>query len=366
MLFISYSHDDRRFVSELALELNSSGQDVWLDVSKHTLGSDLWGATYQAIKECDVFVLVASRSSLASESVKQELSVLASSVDETRLVISVLIDGTTSDQLPPQFQNLLHIVDPGSARVVASRISNECSASTSESPSVWLKMDMGSLRHPLRNFPKNARRAGPIMMLGNDYEHLSTEFLNGADPSKTWLTSTLTTDVEATEAWISRVRQMPNRVRGVESVIRTLIESYLRTNGLDDIESRYARELCVSAIRHLLFRVTNEFEILRYLTDSNSVEPDRLPSLFEHPQQPFHGLHADVMWDSWDVRVACPPYVQEIDLIVKLPASVVLLPEDAGKMMGDSLAARMWVTLNAKPRDLMTIPPLTDLTIGPA
>ncbi len=73
MIFLSHSHADRRYVHELAFELNQRGHDVWVDETHQMLGDTLWPPIEDAIHGSEVFLLVASETSLASPFVRKEI-----------------------------------------------------------------------------------------------------------------------------------------------------------------------------------------------------------------------------------------------------------------------------------------------------
>jgi len=71
-IFISYSRKDLDFVKELAEDLQQAGYDVWYDLTDLE-GGDHWADELQAaIDESQVYVLVISPRSVASEWVEKE------------------------------------------------------------------------------------------------------------------------------------------------------------------------------------------------------------------------------------------------------------------------------------------------------
>ncbi|MGB3342390.1 MAG: toll/interleukin-1 receptor domain-containing protein [Aequorivita sp.] len=72
-IFISYSRHDTEYVSALAKALRDEGFDVWFDKNIRT-GTD-WDDTLETeLKKADTIVLVMSKTSVASENVKDEMS----------------------------------------------------------------------------------------------------------------------------------------------------------------------------------------------------------------------------------------------------------------------------------------------------
>ena len=71
-IFISYSRKDLDFVDELARDLTEAGYDVWYDLTDLE-GGDHWADELQdAINESQVYVLVISPNSVASDWVEKE------------------------------------------------------------------------------------------------------------------------------------------------------------------------------------------------------------------------------------------------------------------------------------------------------
>ena len=71
-IFISYSRKDLNFVDELAKDLTEAGYDVWYDLTDLE-GGDHWADELQAaINESQVYVLVISPNSVASDWVEKE------------------------------------------------------------------------------------------------------------------------------------------------------------------------------------------------------------------------------------------------------------------------------------------------------
>lgn len=73
-IFISYSHRDSSFVDRLIREIEQKGLDTWMDREDIGGGAAWRAAISQAIRECEVFIVVLSPQSLASRNVTKELS----------------------------------------------------------------------------------------------------------------------------------------------------------------------------------------------------------------------------------------------------------------------------------------------------
>ncbi|MEW6406674.1 MAG: toll/interleukin-1 receptor domain-containing protein [Chloroflexota bacterium] len=86
-IFISYSRADTSFVSNLISDLISQGLDVWMDQRNISAGQRWDNTIQQALQACDVFVIVLSPNSVASENVLDELSY---AISENKRIIPVL------------------------------------------------------------------------------------------------------------------------------------------------------------------------------------------------------------------------------------------------------------------------------------
>ena len=103
-IFIPYSRKDLDFVKKLAEDLTQAGYDVWYDLTDLE-GGDHWADELQtAIDECQVYVLVISPNSVASEWVEKEF-IYASG--EGKKVVPLLFKQT---DLPLWLVNI-HYVD---------------------------------------------------------------------------------------------------------------------------------------------------------------------------------------------------------------------------------------------------------------
>lgn len=72
-LFISYSHDDKKFVEELRARLEDERISVWLDDTELSFGDSLIDRLSHAIRTVDLVLVVLSPSAVASHWVQEEL-----------------------------------------------------------------------------------------------------------------------------------------------------------------------------------------------------------------------------------------------------------------------------------------------------
>jgi len=88
-IFLSYSRDDTDFVMNLAKKLRSAGADIWLDQLDIKVGENWDMAVQKALKESDNFLIVLSKTSVASNNVMDEVGYALS---ENKKVVPVLME----------------------------------------------------------------------------------------------------------------------------------------------------------------------------------------------------------------------------------------------------------------------------------
>jgi TIR domain len=87
-VFISYSHSDASFVNKLAAHLVKRNAHVWVDSWELNVGDSILGRVQQAIQDSSALLVVLSKTSVASEWCKKELSAgLMRELDEKRVVV---------------------------------------------------------------------------------------------------------------------------------------------------------------------------------------------------------------------------------------------------------------------------------------
>jgi len=72
-LFLSHSHQDKRFVRPLARKLENHGIGVWLDEAELNVGDSLLSRLSEAVYDVDFVLAVISKASIKSSWVKEEL-----------------------------------------------------------------------------------------------------------------------------------------------------------------------------------------------------------------------------------------------------------------------------------------------------
>ena len=106
-VMISYSHADHKTARRLAADLTQSGFFVWLDEREILIGDDIHEKVGAAIKECRHLLVLLSRNSLQSNWVRDELNagLTRQKRDGAVIVLPVILDSLTTDQLPTLLQN---------------------------------------------------------------------------------------------------------------------------------------------------------------------------------------------------------------------------------------------------------------------
>ena len=73
-IFFSYSRKDSKFVDGLIEKLQAKGVDIWVDRGQILAGESWRRSIVEAIRECQVFIIVLSPDSVKSENVTKELT----------------------------------------------------------------------------------------------------------------------------------------------------------------------------------------------------------------------------------------------------------------------------------------------------
>lgn len=92
LTFISYSRADSVFALQLARELKSSGFHIWLDQLDIPTGSRWDDEVEKALLECDVFMVILTPHSIASNNVKDEIGY---AIDSNKRIMPVLLQNAT-------------------------------------------------------------------------------------------------------------------------------------------------------------------------------------------------------------------------------------------------------------------------------
>lgn len=128
-IFISYSHNDKEFVDNLAAHLVKHRANVWVDRWELSVGDSILGKIQDAIEDSSALLVILSKSSVQSEWCKKELTVgLMRELDEKKvIVLPVLLDDCKiplflSDKMyadfRSEFNSGLHSILDAVARVI--------------------------------------------------------------------------------------------------------------------------------------------------------------------------------------------------------------------------------------------------------
>jgi hypothetical protein len=89
LTFISYSRADKNFALELAKELRSSGFHIWLDQLDIPTGARWDDEIQKALEQCEVFMVVLTPTSTASNNVKDEVGY---AIDANKRIMPILLE----------------------------------------------------------------------------------------------------------------------------------------------------------------------------------------------------------------------------------------------------------------------------------
>ncbi|GEM_PF-3984855 len=99
-IFISYSSQDKEFVSQLVLDLNSADLRVWIDEKEIDAGDSIAQRISEGLSSCDLFFIVLSPSAVKSNWVQRELeTAIVREIDDRDVLIIPLIIATC--EIPP-------------------------------------------------------------------------------------------------------------------------------------------------------------------------------------------------------------------------------------------------------------------------
>jgi hypothetical protein len=87
--FISYSRVNKEFASKLAKELREGGVSIWFDLFDIPTGSRWDDEVEQALRECPVFMIILTPSSIVSANVKDEIGY---AIDRGKRILPILLE----------------------------------------------------------------------------------------------------------------------------------------------------------------------------------------------------------------------------------------------------------------------------------
>jgi hypothetical protein len=92
LTFISYSRANKDFALELARELRSSGFLIWLDQLDIPTGARWDDEVEKALNQCEIFLVILTPRSIASNNVKDEIGY---AIDSNKRILPVLLENAT-------------------------------------------------------------------------------------------------------------------------------------------------------------------------------------------------------------------------------------------------------------------------------
>jgi hypothetical protein len=88
-IFISYSHKDTGFASKVTKNLENEGYDIWLDRMDIQTGSRWDDEVVRGLNASQIFMVLLSNTSVASQNVKDEISY---AIDHNKSIVPLLLE----------------------------------------------------------------------------------------------------------------------------------------------------------------------------------------------------------------------------------------------------------------------------------
>jgi hypothetical protein len=101
--FLSYSRANKDFAVRLAKELKSEGSFVWLDQLDIPVGARWDDEVHKALVECEIFLIIMTPASVASENVKDEIGY---AIDNHKRIMPVLLENC---EIPFRLRRLQYV-----------------------------------------------------------------------------------------------------------------------------------------------------------------------------------------------------------------------------------------------------------------
>lgn len=96
-IFLSYSFQDRDWVSQFVNVLQENGINAWFDMESIKFGDSIHDAIADALRESNVMVLILSERSVRSPWIFFELG---AAVADKKRIIPIVIDDTRIEEIP--------------------------------------------------------------------------------------------------------------------------------------------------------------------------------------------------------------------------------------------------------------------------
>jgi len=249
--FISYSHADKGYASEIAYGLTALGYRVWIDQGELRIGDSLVDAISRAIDQVDFLIALVSDASVASNWCQKEVA-LAMTGEINRRGITVLPCRIGDVTMPPSLADKLYLSAPvaGASGVVTD-----------------LERSMRQHLAPVQPLPPRRRQSieppsltrrtstpatyspqTPVRMTGIDTNSMTSPRLDGTRGSALYMVP-ITLDVAPDHTWVQlflRHWDRPPRFTtmhrpGIASVVGSSIR--LNATTVEEIERYHAATL---------------------------------------------------------------------------------------------------------------------------
>lgn len=115
-VFISYSHQDKKWATSIAKSVRDAGHEVWIDSWNIKVGDNLLNKIKEGLSSTDALIFIISKNSLASKAVMHEFSAIAFGEisSKKQRIIPVLIDKSNVPNYLSQYLYLDLTVNPES------------------------------------------------------------------------------------------------------------------------------------------------------------------------------------------------------------------------------------------------------------
>lgn len=328
MIFISHSSSDIITTRRLVFELNCLGAKTWFDETELTATSLVFDSIEQAVRNCDIVVLIASVDSLKSDYVKREIQLAL----RLNIPLTIVRVPESNVDIPGDLADFKHfnLSDLPSFNRAAREIAKKDNLKNrGESPEeVWFLCKgedptsddsvRSNIRALKRTVNQSATQEPLVHLLTEDYADLIQSFDVVHDIDVSWLTPELRRDFI----------DLPEKADRVSNYISSLAYAYLQipTKDSQTFESEYFRVVST----HLIVSLNVELLKLPCAQDPDGVSSarrilnDARSTLTSSSPFPTEGISADIyLGEITKQGVAkyyrrigqchCPGYVQEKD-----------------------------------------------------
>lgn len=165
--FISYSRVNQQFAIRLASELKSSGFSIWMDQFDIPTGARWDDEIEKALRECEIFLIILTPDSIASENAKDEIGY---AIDHGKRILPVLLEEC---EIPLRLRRVQYVdftrksFNEGinGAKELLSSLVNEMQASSDDIVSLEGQQNVNSAVSEPKTIPTRHRSASyPVRM----------------------------------------------------------------------------------------------------------------------------------------------------------------------------------------------------------